>query len=220
MSSTMLKLSGDLLEYLVEHSLRDDDILARLREETSKLTMARMQISPIQGQLMGLLAQLVGAKVAVEVGTFTGYSALCVARVLPKDGKLIACDVSEEWTAVGKPYWEEAGVAERIDLRIAPAVETLDDLIDSGMSGQVDFGFIDADKHNYDHYYERILTLLRPGGVVLVDNVLWGGAVIDSSDQSEDTQAIRTLNAKIASDPRVDVSMLPIGDGLTLARKR
>lgn len=220
MSSTMLKLSNNLLDYLVEHSLRDDDILARLREETSRLTMARMQISPIQGQLMGLLAQLVGAKIAVEVGTFTGYSALCVARALPSDGKLIACDVSEEWTAIGKSYWEEAHVAERIDLRIAPAVETLDNLIDSGLAGQVDFGFIDADKPSYDHYYERLLTLLRPGGIILVDNVLWGGAVIDDSDQSEDTQAIRKLNAKVVKDPRVDVSMLPIGDGLTLVRKR
>jgi len=164
--------------------------------------------------------RLTGTRRALEVGTFTGYSALVVAEALPADGKLIACDVSAEWTSIGKPFWQEAGVAARIDLRLKPAVETLDELLHAGERGRFDFAFIDADKSNYDRYYERALELLRPGGLVGVDNTLWSGAVVDAKRTDADTRAIRALNEKVKSDARVDMVLLPIGDGLTLARKR
>ena len=205
--------------YLGRVSLRETDVQQRLREETAVLEYAGMQISPVQGQLMRMLAGLVGARRAIEVGVFTGYSALSVALALPDDGELVACDVNEEWTAIARRYWSEAGVDSKIRLEIAPAVETLDNLIREGRSGEFDIAFIDADKTSYDLYYERCLELLRPGGLVLVDNVLWSGKVADETDRSEDTVALRAFNAKLRDDSRVELCMLPIGDGLTIARK-
>ena len=219
MSSRSIGLSDALRDYLVDVSVRESQAQRRLREETASLDRAGMQISPEQGQLMRLLVRLVGARRAIEIGVFTGYSALSVALALPEDGELIACDVDEEWTAVARRYWAEAGVASKIRLALAPALETLDALLADGRAGEFDLAFIDADKTGYDRYYERCLDLLRPGGLVLIDNVLWGGAVIDPDDDSEDTAAIRALNAKLKDDARVDACMVPVGDGLTLARK-
>ncbi len=219
MSSTTLNMSPDLHKYLIDHSLRDFPIAKDLRQETQKLTMGRMQISPEQGQLMAFLIRLTSSKRAIEVGTFTGYSALSVAMALPEDGYLLACDVSDEWTSIGRKYWSKAGVAHKIDLHLAPALDTLSGRLATERE-TFDFAFIDADKLNYDGYYELCLKLLKKGGLILVDNVLWGGSVIDPTEQDEDTVAIRKLNAKIHQDDRVDVSMLPIGDGLTLVRKR
>jgi predicted O-methyltransferase YrrM len=220
MSSRTLELNDRLYEYLLAHTLREPPLMARLRAETAKLTYGTMQISPEQGQLMALLIEMIGARRALEVGTFTGYSALAVALALPADGRLIACDISEDYTAVGRRYWAEAGVADKIDLRIGPALNTLDSLLKDGAAGSFDFMFIDADKTNYRHYYERGLQLLRQGGLLAVDNVLWSGAVADPAQDDKDTQAIRDLNEAIHADPRVSMAMVPIGDGLTLARKR
>lgn len=220
MSATMLNFTDELADYLRTRGLREPDLMVRLRKRTAELPRAQMQISPEQGALMANLIRISGAKKTLEVGTFTGYSALAVALALPPDGRVIACDVSEEWTDIGRAFWREAGVADRITLHLRPAVETLDALIAEGESGSFDFSFIDADKSNYDAYYERSLTLLRAGGIIAVDNVLWNGAVIDSSRDDEDTNAIRALNEKIHDDDRVDISMVPIGDGLTLAVKR
>lgn len=220
MSRTTTGMTEDLRAYLVASSVRESALLGRLREETASLLAGGMQISPEQGQLMRLLVELTGAKRCLEVGTFTGYSALCVAMALPEDGRLVCCDVSAEWTGIGRRYWKEAGLGHKIDLRLAPATETLAALIADGQAGSYDFAFIDADKGNYDRYYEAALILLRPGGLIGVDNVLWHGAVIDDTKQDEDTIAIRALNAKIARDERVTPAMIPIGDGLTLARKR
>lgn len=219
-SSRTLSLTDQLYDYVLDASLRDDAVLRGLRKETAELVDGGMQISPEQGQFMGLLVQMIGARRCIEVGTFTGYSALCVARALPEDGRLIACDVSEQFTAVARRYWDKAGVAHKIDLRIAPAIETLDALIAEGHQGSFDFAFIDADKRPYDDYYERALTLLRPGGVVALDNVLWGGSVADPKNRKGSTRALRKLNAKIKADERVSMSLLPLGDGLTLAMKR
>ena len=213
-------LPDDLYEYLLEVSLREHDALRRLREETAGLEKANMQIGPEQGQLLGLLVELMGARYALEIGTFTGYSALAVALALPADGRLVACDVSEEWTAVARRYWAEANVEHKIDLRLAPARVTLDALLDEGRAGTFDFAFIDADKESYEAYYERTLRLLRSGGLVALDNTLWEGRVVDPSVTDPDTEAIRAINAKLASDERVTLSLLPVGDGLTLARKR
>jgi predicted O-methyltransferase YrrM len=220
MSRRSIELSDALYDYLLENSLRESDLLRRLREETARLPGAGMQISPEQGQFMALLVRLMGARRCLEVGTFTGYSALAVAEALPADGRLVACDLNAETTAVARRYWQEAGVAGRIDLRLAPALETLDALLAEGAAGSFDFAFIDADKSNYDGYYERALKLLRNGGLIAVDNVLWGGAVINPEDSDPDTLAIRALNAKIKSDQRVSCSLLPLGDGLMLALKR
>ncbi len=220
MSTRVLQMTETLHGYLLANSLREPPLLARLREETAALPMARMQIAPDQGQFMRLLVELIGARRTIEVGTFTGYSSLSVALGLPADGKLVACDISEEYTAVARRYWAEAGVAERIDLRLAPAMDTLDGLIADGGAGTYDFAFIDADKEGYDGYYERCLTLLRPGGLIAIDNVLWDGSVVDEADQSADTRAIRALNAKVHKDARVSISLVPIADGLMLARKR
>ena len=214
------ELTPVVLDYLIDHGVREHPAQAALRADTAALPMAMMQISREQGAFMRMLVQLMGAKRCLEVGTFTGYSALAVALGLPEDGVLICCDVSEEWTSVGRPHWAAAGVADRIDLRLAPALETLDALLSDGQAGTFDFAFIDADKGNYLHYYERCLELLRPGGVVGVDNVLWSGSVADPSNTEASTQAIRALNTHVRDDPRVDISMLPVGDGLTLARKR
>jgi len=220
MSNRTLALTDDLYAYVVAEGVRESAAARRLREETAKMPMAVMQISPEQGALMQMLVRLLGARRTLEVGTFTGYSALVVAEALPADGRLIACDVSAEWTAIGRRYWAEAGVAERIDLRLRPAVETLDALLAGGDKGSFDFAFIDADKSNYDAYYERSLALLRPGGLIGIDNTLWSGAVIDAARSDADTAAIRAINRKIWQDPRVDMVLLPVGDGLTLARKK
>ena len=219
MSSAHIQMTAALSDYLREVSLRDHPLLARLRTETAALPRARMQITPEQGQFMQLLLRTLGARRTIEIGVFTGYSALCTALALPADGQVIACDVSEEWTAIGRRYWLEAGVADKIDLRLSPAVETLDALLADGQAGQFDFAFIDADKDNYDAYYERCLQLVRPGGIIAVDNVLWHGDVIDPSKQDPDTVAIRALNRKLHLDPRIELSMLPMGDGLTVARR-
>ena len=220
MSTRSIELSDALYAYLLENSLRETPLQRRLREETARMPGSGMQISPEQGQFMALLVQLMGARRCLEIGTFTGYSALAVAQALPADGRLIACDVDQNTTAVARRYWREAGVAEKIDLRLAPALDTLGALLAGGGAGSFDFAFIDADKANYDAYYEGSLKLLRSGGLIAVDNVLWDGAVIDSARNDPDTEAIRALNAKIAADQRVSCSLLPLGDGLTLAIKR
>jgi caffeoyl-CoA O-methyltransferase len=213
-------VNDDLHQYILDHSVREPEVLARLRAETSRQPYATMQIGPEQGQLMALLAKLTNAKRCIEIGVFTGYSALVVALALPDDGKIVACDVNEEWTSIGRRYWKEAGVDHKIDLRLQPALRTLDSLLAAGESGSYDFAFIDADKPNYDAYYERVLQLLRPGGLMLIDNVLWSGKVADPEAKDADTIAFKKLNAKLHQDPRIDVSLLGIGDGVTLARKR
>ena len=221
MSSQTLQMTPALGEYLLRGA--GESAAARsLREETQRELgrWSAMQVSPEQGAFMALLIRLTGARRAIEVGTFTGYSALRVAEALPADGRLVACDVSAEWTAVGRRHWAAAGVADKIDLKLAPAVETLDALIAQGQSGTFDFAFIDADKENYDAYYERCLTLLRPGGALAIDNVLWGGRVADAAVTDPATIAIRALNEKVREDGRVQAAMLPVGDGLTLAVKR
>lgn len=220
MSNRTLNLTDTVYHYMLDHSLRETDVMRRLREETSKLAASNMQIAPEQGQFMALLLELAGAKRVIEVGTFTGYSALCMAQSLPDDGKLICCDVSEEWTAVAKHYWAEAGVDQKISLRLAPALETLDELLESGQVEAFDAAFVDADKTNYINYYERCLRLVRPGGMLMFDNTLWDGSVADEANQKEDTVAIRELNDHVHRDDRVSVSLVPIGDGLTLIRKR
>ncbi len=221
MSRKTLPLDSTLYDYLISQSLRETPIQSRLREETAALGgPAGMQVSPEQGQFLAFLASLIGAKRVVEVGTFTGYSALSVALALPADGRITCCDVSADWTAIAQRYWEQAGVAGKIELRLAPALETLDALVSEEGVDKVDMAFIDADKENYDGYYEACLTLVRPGGLIAIDNVLWGGAVADPANKSADTEAIRALNAKLKEDRRVDLSLLPIGDGLTLCRKR
>ena len=220
MSSSVLPYSIELRNYLWEKGLDENPVLKRLREETENHPFALMQICPEQGALMANLVRLISAKKAIEVGTFTGYSALAVALALPKDGYLLACDISEEFTSIGKPYWEEAGVSENIDLQIAPAIETLKSKIEDGESNTYDFAFIDADKINYLNYYELCLDLIRPGGVIAIDNVLWGGSVIDSARTDDDTKAIREINDFIVSDKRVNISMIPVGDGVTLAVKK
>lgn len=220
MSSRNNNIPDEIYDYILDNTLRDRPELKALRDETAELPNAGMQISPDQGQFMALLVKATGARKAIEVGTFTGYSALIVADALPADGQLVACDVSEEYTAVGKPHWAGAGVADKIDLRIGPAVETLDAMVAAGESGQYDMAFIDADKENYGHYYERCLTLLRAGGLILIDNVLWGGRVANPDEQDESTQVIRALTSAMQADERIDFSLLPVGDGLSLAVKR
>ena len=213
-------LPEELYAYLLDVSLREPPVMRRLREETASLEKANMQIGPDQGQFMALLVELMGARNALEVGTFTGYSALAVALALPDDGRLVACDVSEEWTDIGRRYWEEAGVAHKIDLRVGPAVETLDGLLAEGCARTFDFAFIDADKEGYDVYYERALELMRTGGLIALDNTLGEGKVVDPAATDVDTNAIRAINSKLAGDERVTLSLLPVGDGLTLVRKR
>ena len=213
-------VTDELYAYLLDVSLREPPVMRRLREETASLEKAYMQIGPEQGQFMALLVELIGAQNALEVGTFTGYSALAVALALPEGGRLVACDISEEWTAIGRPYWEEAGVAHKIDLRLAPALETLDALVTEGRAGTFDFAFIDADKEGYDAYFEGALKLIRSGGLITLDNTLWDGKVVDPTVTDVDTEAIRAINTKLAGDERVTLSLLPVGDGLTLARKR
>ncbi|MGQ9873185.1 class I SAM-dependent methyltransferase [Leptodesmis sp.] len=220
MSNQILGLSDRLAEYLKSVSLREPEVLTELRQETSHHPMSTMQIAPEQGQLMALLVQLMGARKTLEIGVFTGYSALVVALTLPPDGKVVACDVNQEFTAIARRYWEKAGVSNKIDLHLAPALETLDQLLASGQANTFDFAFIDADKSNYDNYYERALQLVRPGGLIAIDNVLWSGAVADPEIQDTRTNAIRALNQKLHQDKRVALSLIPIADGLTLALKR
>ena len=220
MSNRTLNLDDRLYRYLVDHSVRETGLMRELREVTARQEMSRMQIAPEQGQFMALLVELLGAERIVEIGTFTGYSALCMAQAMPDHGELVCCDVSEEWTAIGRSFWQRAGVAGRIRLCIGPALDTLDELIAQGGSGRYDMAFIDADKTNYLHYHERCLTLLRTGGLLMFDNTLWGGAVADAEDGDADTLALRELNDRLLEDPRVSISLVPIGDGLTLARKR
>ena len=220
MSKRTLSLDDALYQYVLAVSVREPAVLRHLREETAGLPQANMQISPEQGRLLALLVRLVGAHRTIEVGVFTGYSSLSVALALPADGKIVACDVSKEYTDVARRYWTEAGVADKVDLRLAPALQTLDGMLAAGEAQQYDFAFIDADKSGYADYYERVFTLLRPGGLIAVDNTLWNGRVIDSSDDSDDTCAIREFNEKLYADERIDLTLVPIGDGLTLARKR
>jgi predicted O-methyltransferase YrrM len=219
MSSRLLHVDDTLYRYLLAHSLREHPAQAALREATARHPHALMQISPDQGQLMSLLARLIGARRAIEVGVFTGYSALSVALALPDDGYLLACDISDDYTRIGRPHWEAAGVAHKIDLQLAPALQTLDARLAQGEAGRYDFAFIDADKTSYDAYYERCLQLLRAGGLIVVDNTLWSGAVARKAED-ESTTALQALNDKLHRDERIDLSLLAIGDGVTLARKR
>jgi caffeoyl-CoA O-methyltransferase len=222
MSRRTLTLDDRLYRYLLDVSLREHPALARLREETATHPLAGMQIAPEQGQFMALLVKLIGARRTIEVGVFTGYSALAVALALPDDGRVLACDVNAEYTAIARAHWQRAGVAHKIELALAPALDTLEARLAAGEAASYDFAFIDADKANYDAYYERALRLLRPGGVVAFDNTLWSGRVAQEVDprQDPDTAALQALNLKLRDDERIDLALLPIGDGLTLARKR
>ncbi len=221
MSRRTLNLDDRLHDYVVRHN-REHPELAKLREATASHPRANMQISPEQGALLAMLVKLIGARRTIEIGVFTGYSALAVALALPADGRLLGCDISDEFTRTGRPYWERAGVADKIELVLEPALHTLDARLATGEAGRYDFAFIDADKVNYDGYYERCLKLLRTGGLIAFDNVLWSGRVVDKVEPSADadTAALQWLNAKLQRDERIDVALLPIGDGLTLARKR
>ena len=219
MSRRTLLADPALYDYALAQTLREHPEQAALRQATASHPHAMMQIAPEQGQFMALLAKSIGARRAIEIGVFTGYSALSVALALPADGRLVACDISDENVKIGVPFWQRAGVADRIDLRIAPAADTLRAMLAAGEAGQHDFVFIDADKSSYDTYYELALALLRPGGLVVIDNTLWGGAVARPAD-SADTRALQALNAKVHHDERVDMGLLPFSDGVTLARKR
>ena len=212
-------LDERLYKYFLEISLRETEILQRLRAETIPLPRATMLLAAEQGQFLRLLMRLIGARKGIEIGTYTGYSSLCMAEGLPPEGKLICCDNSKEWTDIARRYWKEAGVDGRIELRLGDALETLDNLIADGGEGTFDFVFVDADKQNYINYYERSLILLRTGGLAIIDNVLWRGDVADPSDTSERTEAMRAFNLHVHGDERIEMSLLPIGDGLTLARK-
>ena len=220
MTNRSLNLDDALYQYLLDVSLRESPLLKRLREETAQLPTARWQIAPEQGQFMALLVQISGARKILEIGTFTGYSALCMAQAMPADGRLICCDLPGDYNAIAERYWHEAGVAERIDLRLAPALETLSALERGGQSESFDLIFIDADKANYRVYLEHALVLVRQGGLILFDNVLWSGRVLEKSPESADTRAIQALNRGLLRDSRIDLSLLPLGDGLTLCRKR
>lgn len=221
MSNSTLEMTPPLYDYLQEVSVREPEILKQLRSKTAKMgTVSRMQIAPEQGQFMAFLVELTGATRLLEVGVFTGYSALVCALALPPQGKIVACDSNPEWTKMAREFWETAGVSNKIDLRLAPALDTLQALLADGQANSFDMMFIDADKKNYDGYYEAGLQLVRPSGLILIDNVLWGGQVVDKADQDENTVAIRALNAKLYADERISLSLVPIADGLTLARKR
>lgn len=221
MSARTLSLTDDLYDYILSVSLRESSVLRELRAYNAEDDATRrMQTAPEQAQFLALLVKMTGARRCLEIGVLTGYSSIAVAQAMPADGRITACDISEEWTRTARAFWKQAGVDEKIDLLLGPAAESLHMLIERGESGSFDFAFIDADKTNYDVYYEACLKLLRPGGVIAIDNVLWGGSVIDPKDDSEDTRAIRELNTKILTDERVDISLVPIGDGVTLARKK
>ena len=220
MSRKTIEIDDDLYDYLLRVSLRETGIMRRLREETAVLPRANMQIAPEQAQLLGLLVELTGARRCLEIGTFTGYSTLAVAAALPSDGMIVACDVSDEWTQIARRYWQEAGVLKKIELRLAPATDTLQALVADGQAGTFDFALIDADKENYGAYFEQCLELLRAGGLMAIDNVLWHGHVIDPSVSDDETTAIREFNSALHTDSRVSLSLVPIGDGMTLARKK
>lgn len=220
MSSKLLNLTPLLHQYLLNMSLRENPILKELRDETHKLTNFNMQIAPEQGQFMALLVELIGAKKTLEVGTFTGYSALVIALALPQDGEVNTCDVDAKSVKIAQHYWQNAGVANKIKLYLGKASDTLQQFIDQGQSGTFDFAFIDADKNNYDDYYEKSLVLVRSGGLIAIDNVLWSGAVADSNINDNQTRSLRALNEKLLNDDRITLSMLPIADGLSLARRR
>ena len=220
MSSSTIGLSNKLRKYMLNVSFRDDEILRQLREETLTLKEAQMQISPEQGAFLSILTKILKSKKTLDIGVFTGYSSLVVARELPDDGLVVACDTSIEWTSIAKKYWKLAGIDNKVDLHLAPAKETLQKLIKDGQASTYDFSFIDADKINYQSYYENSLILLKPGGVIAVDNVLWSGQVTDETDFEPATRAIRSFNEKLYQDNRVSISMVPIGDGLTLAYKK
>ncbi|MGW1819423.1 O-methyltransferase [Streptomyces sp. NPDC002125] len=219
--ANQLEVSEELLSYVRDVSLRDDEILSDLRDLTSELPMGQaMQVMAEEGQFLALLVKLVGARSVLEVGTFTGYSTLCMARALPSNGQLITCDISSKWPDIGREFWARAGVNDRIDARIGNALEILADLSAAGAKGTIDFAFIDADKKNYRSYYELALELVRPGGLIVIDNTLFFGRVIDPSAQDEDSIAIRALNLFLRNDERVEVSLLPMADGITLVRKK
>jgi caffeoyl-CoA O-methyltransferase len=220
MAQSSLGLPADLRAYLLKVGVREPDLLRRLRDETESLPQHNMQISAEQGALMSMLVEVSGARRCIELGTFTGYSSLAVALALPDDGSIVCCDVSEEWTSMARRYWAEAGVEKKVDLRIGPALDTLDALLADGESGTYDFAFVDADKVSYPRYYRRLLELVRPGGLILWDNVLWGGDVIRPEVVDDDTRAIRSLNDQLVADERVSIVMVPISDGLTILRKR
>ena len=220
MGKKTLDLNDKLYDYLLSVSLRDNPIQKELREVTDKLEWGIMQISADQAQFMFLLLKLINAQRIIEIGTFTGYSALVMANALPDDGQIIACDTSVEWTDIAKKYWQQAGITSKIDLRLAPALETLNALTTEGQKNSFDAAFIDADKQNMLNYYEYCLQLIRPGGLIMIDNVLWGGSVADTDNNDDDTNSIRATNQFVLQDDRVDISLVPIGDGLTLARKR
>jgi predicted O-methyltransferase YrrM len=220
MARSTIMVDDRLSAYLDSINRPETEPQRRLRQVTASLPNAGMQIGANQGAFMAFLITLTGARRAIEVGTFTGYSALAVARALPADGTLVCCDVSAEWTEIGRKIWKEAGVADRIDLRIGPAAATLDAMIGNGEAGTYDFAFIDADKENYDRYYEQCLVLVRQGGLIAIDNVLWDGAVADPGNHTASTLAIRAVNQKLRDDPRIDLSVVPVGDGMALARRR
>ena len=220
MANKTIGISDELAAYVVKVGAREPEVLARLREETAAIPQHDMQIAPEEGAFLALLVELTGARRCIEIGTFTGYSSTVVALALPDDGRLVCCDVSEEWTSLARMYWDEAGVAGKIDLRIAPAVETLDQLLANGEESTYDFAFVDADKSGYDGYYERLLRLVRPGGLIAFDNTLWSGKVLDEDAEDKDTRAIQALNAKLAGDERITLCLLPVADGVTLARRR
>ena len=220
MSSKTLFMPDRVHAYLVASTVRETPVQRRLRAVTARLPGGGMQIAPEQGALMQLLVRLLGAKRYLEIGTFTGYSALCIALAMPRDGRLVCCDVSEEWTAIARRFWSKAGVSRKVSLRLAPALETLDDLLRKGQAGRFDLAFIDADKVNYGNYFERCLKLVRRGGLIAVDNTLWYGRVAEPAIRDADTRAIRAFNRRLKRDRRVDAALVPIGDGLTLARKR
>lgn len=220
MTRQSLNLTDDVYDYLLKVSLREHEVLRRLRARNEQHPLANLQIAPDQGQFMAFLVKMLNARRIIELGVFMGYSSLWMALALPDDGKLIACDINREWAGIAREFWREAGVSHKIELRLAPALKTLDALLADGQAGTFDFVFLDAEKTEYRDYYERSLALLRPGGVIAVDNTLWSGRVLDPNDNEPDTAAIREFNARLAKDERVDLSMLPVGDGLTLARKR
>jgi predicted O-methyltransferase YrrM len=219
MSNQSIGLSADLHRYLLEHAVHEDPLLAELRAETAEMAERNMQIAPEQGQFMALLAKLIGARRYIEVGTFTGYSALAVTLAMPEDGRTITCDVSEEWTAIARRYWERAGVEDRILLKLDPAETTLDGLLAAGVEDTFDLAFIDADKSGYIDYFERCFELTRPGGLILIDNTLWDGKVVDADERDADTEAIRAFNEYLRDREEIDLALVPVGDGLTLVRK-
>jgi predicted O-methyltransferase YrrM len=219
MSNRFLALDDRLFQYVLDHSVREHPAQLALREATRSHPHAGMQISPDQGAVMAMLVKLIGARRTIEVGVFTGYSALSVALALPEDGRILACDINDDYARIGRPHWHAAGVAHKIDLQIAPALHTLDARLAADEAGQYDFAFIDADKRGYDAYYERCLRLVRPGGLIAIDNVLWGGSVARPA-ADDDTRALQALNDKLLADERIDLAMLAISDGITLARRR